>query len=92
MASDSESSPSTPNIKQEQDDLQPGSLGRKKSKKDKPKKRNLVRWDGKSSLSNPTIHTFLTISIDDLDKQVLLTLQWACNEVGIKIPCKCDSH
>lgn len=94
MASDSESAPSTPMFKQEEElGLQLSSVGRKKSGKEpnRPKKRNLVRWDGKWSLF---IHQdiALTLHVDNLDKQVLLTLQWACNEQGIKIPCKIDSQ
>lgn len=94
MASDSDSILSTPKIKQEAPELQPIAAGRKKAAKkdpDRPKKRNLVRWDGKSS-KPPQKSLLISLPSDDLDKQVLLTLQWACNEVGVKIPCKCDPY
>jgi hypothetical protein len=56
-------------------------------RRNRPVKRNLVRWTGKF-LSFVDYTSISDISTDDLDKDVLLCVQYVCVEAGIKIPCK----
>src|SRR5436305_1573619 len=53
-------------------------------KKEGSLKRNLVRWSGRQF--GRQWRMGLTTLTDDLDKQVLLTVQYACNEAGVRIP------
>src|SRR5271170_6103914 len=54
------------------------------TKRERPFKRNLVRWSGREF--GRQWRLWLTTLTDDLDKQVLLTVQYACNEAGVRIP------
>ena len=54
------------------------------TKRERPPKRNLVRWSGRGF--GRQWRMWLTTLTDDLDKQVLLTVQYACNEAGVRIP------
>ena len=49
-------------------------------------KRNLVRWTGKTSASAAGLKISWVNLADDLDKKLLLCIQFACSEAGLRIP------